>query len=237
MKLVGSLYRGLATLGVTTLFLVASVSVAAAFGPRVPQIALNGASLQGYLNGIGESINVSTDQVDGQVWTTSVSGNATFTLMIELAGNAGSNAIGVYNSNGPANPPLFQIFPGAATAGWFATSHFGSGNLVVTLFDQNSIIQGQTFYAGVNANGFGFYLQGPGGTFYSQDSRNAGGNARVLTYLGTGVNFGEWWQCFEDLAPGASDDDFDDAVLLLQSVVPTPVNASTWGKIKTLYRK
>lgn len=235
MRLARILFRGTATCGVAVAMLVASASIAAAFGPRVPQIPAVGGALQGYLNGVGESINVNTDQVDGQVWTTSVSGNASFTLMIEVAGNAGANALGVYNTNGPPVPPLFEIFPGAATAGWFATAHFASGNLTVTLFDQNAIIQGQNFYAGVNANGFGFYLSGPGGTFYSQDARN-GGTAQILTYAGTGQNFGDWWECFEDLAPGATDSDFNDAVLMMQSVVPTPVNATTWGKMKSLYR-
>jgi hypothetical protein len=182
---------------------------------------------------------VTTDQLDAQVWTSSISGNATFTLMIELAGNAASNAIGIYNTAGPPNPPLFQVFPGAASAGWFATAHFAGGNLTVTLFDNNSIIQGQSFYAGVNANGFGFYLQDPlsGTTYYSQDGRNAGGVAQILTYAGTGQNFGDWWECFEDLQVGAgSDQDYDDAVLLLQSVVPTPTHSNTWGALKALYR-
>lgn len=215
--------------------LVLSASTAsAAFNLRSPQVGIGGGSLQGYLNGVGESINVTTDQLDAQVWTSSISGNSTFTLMIELAGNAASNNIGIYNTNGGPVPPLFQVFPGAAGAGWFATAHFGSGNMVVTLFDNNSLIVGQTFYAGVNANGFGFYLQGPGGLFYSEDARNIGGAAKMLTFAGTGQNYGDWWACFEDLV--ASDNDFDDAVLLLQSVVPTPAAARTWGAVKALYR-
>jgi len=237
MRLAKRLFRGLATVGVATAILVTSASIAAAaFGPRVPQITVNGGTLQGYLNGVGESINVLTDQIDGQVWNSSVSGNATFTLMIELSANPANNAIGVYNTNGPPVPPLFNIFPGTASAGWFATAHFGGGSLVVTLFNQNAVIQGQITYAGVNADGFGFYLTGLGGTFYSDDARN-GGSARILTYAGTGNNFGDWWECFEDTGAAVSDDDFDDVVLLLQSVVPTPVNASTWGKLKTLYRQ
>lgn len=236
MRLGKKSLHSLATVGVATALLVGSFSTASAFGPRVPQIVFNSASLQGYLNGVGEAINVNTDQVDGQVWTSSVSGNSTFTLMIELAGNAAANTIGLYNTGGPPVPPLYQVFPGAATAGWHALAHFQGGNLVVTLFDQNSIIQGQNFYAGVNANAFGFYISGPGGTWYSQDSRN-GGAAQILTYAGTGQNFGEWWECFEDEAYGTGDKDFEDAVLLLQSVVPTPANASTWGKLKSLYRQ
>lgn len=213
----------------------ASSADASLFPPRSPQVVFNSASLQGYLNGVGESINVTTDQLDAQVWTSTVSGNSTFTLMIELAGNAAANNIGIYNTNDPPNPPLFQVFPGAASAGWFATAHFGSGNLVVTLFDNNSLIQGQTFFANVNPNAFGFYLQGPGGTFYSEDSRN-GGAAQMLTFAGTGQNYGEWWECFEDLPRAGGDGDFNDAVLLMQSVVPTDVAGASWGRLKALYR-
>jgi len=236
MKLVNRFQRQLVTAALAAVILIVSASAASAFGPRVPQVALNGASLQGVLNGFGESINVYTDQVDAQRWTSSVSGNATFTLMIELAGYAASNEIGVYNAADPPNPPLFTIFPGAATAGWFATCHFGpGGSLTVLLYDQNAVSQGSTGYAGVNRMDFGFYLKGPGGTFYSQDSRNSG-NAQILTYLGTGQNYGDWWECFEDLPWNSGDNDFDDAVLLLQSVAPTPVSAHTWGALKALYR-
>lgn len=202
----------------------------AAFPPRAPQIPFLNGSLQGYLNGVGESINTLTDQIDAQTFITSVSGNAEFTLMIELAGFSNANSIGVYNAGAPA--PLYQVFPGAAIPGWFASAHFAGGNLVVTLFDQNSIIQGQTFYPGVNASNFGFYIQGPGGTFFSQDFLN-GGPPHMLTYAGTGRNSGDWWECFED-SPGPPD--FDDAVLMLQSVVPTPDRVHSWGSIKRLYR-
>jgi hypothetical protein len=217
------------------LALVLSASTAfAAFAPRVPQVPV-GPALQGYLNGVDGGINVNTDQLDAQVWTSSISGNATFTLMLELGAYAPNNSLGIYNTGAGPVPPLFQVFPGSATAGYFATAHFGGGNLVVTLFDNNSLILGQTFYAGVNPNAFGFYLSGPGGLFFSQDARNPGSAAQMLTYAGTGQNYGDWWACWEDLA-GAGDQDYDDAVLLLQSVVPTPTSARTWGAIKALYR-
>lgn len=214
---------------------VASMAMTAqAFSPRVPQVAVGGGSLQGYLNGVGEAINVNTDQLDAQTWSTTVSGNSTFTLMLEYAGNAGSNALGVYNGNA-ASPALYQVFPGVAIPGWYATAHFGtSGSLVVSLFDDNSAYQGQSSYSGVNKNNFGFYLQGPGGTFYSQDYRNPGGDAMVLTYAGTGVNAGSWWQCFEDTHPG--DRDFEDAVMFVESVNPVPAANTSWGRLKGLYR-
>ncbi|MFI5371582.1 MAG: hypothetical protein ACHQ52_08495 [Candidatus Eisenbacteria bacterium] len=223
--------------GMAVAVLAAAVpNVSHAFTLRSPQVGFNSTSLQNYLNGIGESITVTTDQLDAQVWTSSISGNSTFTLMIELAGNAASNNIGLYNTNDPsATPALFQLFPGAAGAGWYVTAHFAGGNVSVALFDNNGVFQGSTFYPGVNANGFGFYLQGPGGTFYSQDGRN-GGDPQMLTYAGTGVNFGEWWECFEDLPYLGSSADFDDAILLLQSVVPTATHAQTWGGVKSSYR-
>ncbi len=213
--------------------IVASASPAAA-APRVPQIALCDGSLQSYFNGVGESISVLTDQIDAEVWTTGVSGNADFTYMVELAGFADQNAIGVYNTV-EASPTLFQVFPGAAGAGWSAYLHFGAGNLIVTLFN-NGVPQGSTTHFGVDAHKFGFYLQGPGGTFYSQDARN-GNLAQVLTYLGTGVNSGDKWVCFEDLPyqyPNCLTD-FEDAVLLVQSVNPVPVDGRTWGQLKILY--
>jgi hypothetical protein len=217
---------------------VASASSASAYPLRSPQAAMNPASLQGYLNGLGQTVTVTTDQLDAQAFTSSASGNSEFTLMIELAGNAASNNIGIYNAGGPPAPPLYQLFPGAASAGWIAVAHFGPapGALKVQLFDDTFTFQGQNIYGGVDKNNFGFYLQGPGGLFYSQDARN-GGNVQVLTYAGTGQNANDLWECFEDLQVGAgSDQDYDDAVLEVQSIVPTPTASTSWGKIKARYR-
>lgn len=208
---------------------------------RVPQIPVLGGSLQGYLNSVGETINVNTDQQDVQRWTSTVSGNSTFTLQVELtAGNAPSNGIGIYNAS-PAVPPLYLVFPGAATAGWFAVASFRTlpTRLVVNLFDNNANLMGTTTYlAGPpDRNDFGFYLSGPGGLFFTQDARNAGGVAQALTYAGTGINSGNWWLVWEDLNRAAgADDDFEDAVLFLESVNPTPVAKTTWGSLKSRFR-
>lgn len=224
---------------VASLAVVAVAPAQAQYSPRVPQIVFSTGSLQGYLNGLGESINVATDQVNAQVWQTGVSGNTEFTLMIELAGNAPANNIGIYNATDPNPvPALFQVFPGAASAGYFANVTFRNSpsRAIVTLFDDQANILGQTTYLGVDRTAFGFYIQGPGGLFFSQDLRNVSGEPHVLTYAGTGINAGEWWQCFEDLAGQGLGADFDDAVLLLQSVVPTPASTTTWGRLKGLYR-
>lgn len=231
----------LGMLFIATIFLglASMVTPGNAASLRSPQVSIGSGSLQSYLNSVSEAINVTTDQQDVQTWTTTISGNTTLTLMLELAGFAGNNSYGLYNTGDPsATPTLFQVFPGGAAPGWFATAHFGAGGaLIVSLFDENAIYQGQTSYAGINKYAFGFYIQGPGGTFYSQDSRN-GGTANVLTFAGTGQNFGNWWQCFDDQAYNAGDHDFDDGVIFVESVNPQPVptRPTTWGNIKSRYR-
>jgi hypothetical protein len=205
--------------------------IAQAAGLRSPQIAFNSASLQTYLGTtLGQGINTTTDQLDLQVFTTSVSGNAAFTLMAEFTGNAAANEVGVYNAGDPsATPTLFPLLPPSAGPGWYVTVHFGSGNLVATLFDNTAT------YTGVSQAAFAFYIKGPSGTFYSQDSRN-GNSANVLTYAGTGSSLGTLWECFEESAYNSGTSDFDDAILNLQSVVTTPTKSNTWGEVKAGYR-
>jgi len=225
-----------------SLALGALLTTAASAALRSPQVTVNGGSLQGYLNSKGESINVNTDQDAAQTWTSTVSGNSTFTLMIEFAGNAGTNTYGIYNA-GDVSPTLYQVFPGAAGPGWFAVASFKSSpnRVIVNLFDDNAVLQGTNVYLGADRNNFGFYLQqGPaegGQTFYSQDARNAGGNPQMLVYSGTGDNTGSWWLAMEDLSPSqGADNDFDDAVLFLESVNPVPTEATTWGSVKARFR-
>jgi len=218
-----------------SLSLVAMFATGASAALRVPQVVVAGGTLQGYLNGVGESINVNTDQDATQTWQTTVSGNSTLSLMIELSGSAAANSVGLYNAGNPA-PPLYQVFPGAAAAGWFAVASFQTGptRVVVNLFDNFANLMGVTTYLGADASNFGYYLQGPGGLFYTQDARNPGGAAQALTYAGTGNNAGQWWLCWEDAAN--SDRDFDDAVLFLESIAPTPVGKTTWGALKRRFR-
>lgn len=222
----------------TALFAIAILASTASAALRVPQITVLGGSLQGYLNTADGGINVATDQNAVQRWAATVSNNSTFTVQIELAGNAASNNIGIYNASA-ASPALYQVFPGAASSGWFAVASFRNAptRVIVNLFDASAALQGTTVYLGADRNDFGYYLSGPGGLFYTQDSRNPGSAAQALTYGGTGLNAGSWFLCFEDLPiGGGSDQDYDDAVLFLESVNPTPVAKTTWGTLKSRFR-
>ncbi len=199
-------------------------------------------SLQTYFTNHGQTINTNTDQVaDTQRWISTISGNSAMTLMIEIAADANGNSIGAYNAGDPS-PTLCQILPGTANAGDFAVASFRSGpdRLVVNLFDASATtLLSTTTYLNMDIHNFGFYIQNPGGgTGYSQDARNAGDLARMLVYAGTGSSLGNWWLCFEDLSPGDPDDDrdFDDAVLFVESINPTPVTKSSWGALKSRFR-
>lgn len=220
---------------VATLVATASVSTAAL---RVPQIPVLGGGLQTYFNSIGESINVNTQQDGAQSWSRTSSTNSAVSLLIEQSANAGANSIGIYNASAGA-PALYQVLPAAAAPGWFATAGFRTApvRVVVNLFDANAVLQGSTTYLGADASNFAFYISGPNGTFYQQDARNPGAQAQVLSYAGTGVNAGTWLLAFEDDASNLSDRDFDDAVAQVESVNPTPVSSTTWGSLKTLFKK
>jgi hypothetical protein len=202
---------------------------------RVPQVPFNFGPLQGYLNVVDPGINVATQQVDAQVWSVSITGNTDFTLMLKSGLGLG-NSVGVYNGNAPLGPipPLFQVFPGGAVAGWYATLHFAGGNLTVSLFNQLSVFMGNTFYPGVNANDFGFYTQGPGGLWFSQDNRNLPPGPQMLVYNSVALP-GDFWLCFEVL-PYGPPATFDGVVINVQSIRPTPVAATTWGGLKAKYR-
>lgn len=234
-------FRGMSTGFAMACALACALHTPAAAAPlRAPQIPLqtgwDGVSLQSYMNSIGEGMNTLTDQLDLQTWEAPGTGNATFQLKMEIAGYAGQNNIGIYNA-AEISPTLYQVFPGSAAPGWHATCLFTSGGgLTVQLFDGSNALQSTTVYTGVAIDNFGFYLAGPGGTFYSQDARNAGGRPQVVAYAGTGVYSGRWWECFEDLPYAQSNVDFQDSILLLDSIQPTPIRGNSWGALKQLYR-
>jgi hypothetical protein len=88
---------------------------------------------------------VLTDQNAAQTWASTVSHNATFTLMIEFAGNEEHQRHRDLQRR-DAVPALYQVFPGAASSGWFAVASFLSGptRVSVNLFDQNAVLGAAT---------------------------------------------------------------------------------------------
>ena len=228
--------KRVATILVGLIALVAAAGSASA-ALRVPQVAIAGGSLQGYLNSQGEAINVLTDQNAVQRWQSTVSNNSTFTMQIELAGNAASNTIGLYNASGPPVPALYQLLPGAATTGWFAVASFRSGpvRVIVNMFDDNGAPVGRRFFPRRRQDRLRHLPRWAGRLVLLAGCpqcrwRSAGGDVR-----GHGHQQWPWWVAFEDTPFAGSDHDFNDAVLFCESINPTPVNKTTWGSLKARF--
>jgi hypothetical protein len=241
--------RAATNLIVSLVALVASATLAHA-ALRVPQVPVVGGGLQAYLISVGESINVNTDQDATQTWSHTISGTTTYTIMFQSSPNANIQQFGLYNASAVI-PPLFFLMSGSVGPEGFSTATFQPGNiLVVNRFDAIGNFLSTTTFGGVDPNNFGFYLSTNAGTVFTQDGRNPGGAARAIVFRGTGANTGTWWLCWDELllaapaslttsAPsgvvGPGDQDFDDLVVMLESVNPTPVSKTSWGQLKSRF--
>ena len=198
------------------------------------------ASLQDTLDNItvGGNSSVSaandclSDDLDSS-WILDATGGAVTSMIIELAGQATTNTFGVYETGDSGN--FVQLFDGAATAGSQATLTIkANGDVLV-----NQVLEGN--FGGTKT--FGFYLGTRKGTFFSNSSLNNDDMSdHLLAYQGTGdlvqlptFNPGEWNPneyilAWEDLPFGnyKYDGDFNDMVLMIESVQPVPVPAAVW---------
>jgi hypothetical protein len=207
-------------------------------GLCVPQTNFSCTSLQNNLNAWGESIDVLTQQQEGLVWGSSVSTNTTMTIQFQLAGNPNHDEFGIVglSSTGPSG--FFPVFPSANFGtGWFAVASFRPGNVLkVNIFDPSATLVGSATYSGVDRTRFAYYLKNSNGTFYSHVGYNLDGKIHSLVYAGTGANTGCWWMAWEDsLNPDASAD-YNDGLMFLESLNPTPVSRTTWGTVKSRFR-
>jgi hypothetical protein len=221
---------------VSLVALVASATFASA-ALRVPQVPVIGGGLQAYLNSVGESINVLTDQQADQTWTHTSSNTTTYTIQFQSSPNAPIQQFGLYNA-GAVIPPLFFLMSGSVGPLGFCTATFKPGNImIVNRFDALANFLSTTTFGGVDQTNFGFYLSTSAGTVFTQDARNPGGLARALAFLGTGANAGQWWLAWDEPLAGApGDQDYDDLVVLMESLSPTPVSKTTWGALKLRFR-
>lgn len=227
-----------------TMLIAGSLPDSAAAQLRSPQVPVLTGRLQAYLNGVGEHINVATDQRDDSLLAVvHCSGkNTTQTLQLELAraDDASPDSVGIYNT---ASTGLDRVtlFPAEAVSGWFTVVSFrhNPDRIIVNMFDAvaNLVITRAT--PGGDQAHSGIWIQGPGGTFFSEAARNPLGAVQVLSFAGTGINSGSEWLCIEDQPIGAgSDQDYDDLVIFSEppSECPTPVQRSSWAAVKERFR-
>ena len=221
---------------------IAALLVAALVTPahallRSPQVPVTGAALRNLLNAQGQTINVSTDQQQATgFFGVYLTQPATHFFVFDFGKH--QDDLVVFDSSNPSSP-LYVISPAGIANGWFTEVSFRDSPLrmVVNLFDAASTFQGTTTYVGLGLSFMGLATSGAGGVFYPYDAKNPGSRAQVLAFLGTGAHQGSTWLCGENQTPAnGGDDDFADAVFLLESLNVTPVQRTSWGTLKQRFR-
>jgi len=211
--------------------LMLSLSAAPAFALlRVPQVAVQGTGLQQLFNGLGQTIDVATQQHYTPGFTgIFVTQPPTYFIASHAAGDG---QLSLYNVGSPS--PLFLILPSSLPDGWHAAVTFDAPpeRAIVQLFDAAEVLQGTTTHTGVNLFGLSLAVSDASGSFYADDPLNPGGSPRLLSFLGTGSHSSDVWLAVETDGDG----DFMDAVFLLQFFAPVPVERETWGALKRRFR-
>lgn len=190
---------------------------------------VSGSSLQTALTSAGAAVDVNNDQVADSYWMIGSSTVAVTNILFEFAGFANSTAFGVFDMNDVSNK--LQVYGGAASPGaiaLIANSTVSGGRQFCTapLFSSPTC----TVF---NGGQFGFYLQTESGTFYSDTKLNDDNFDHLVAYQGnysgsnpSYINGSPWLAneyvlAWEDLW-GGGDADYDDFVVLVESVVSVP---------------
>lgn len=177
------------------------------------------------------SVNVLTDSVADDTdssWQITATGSSVATIVIELAGYAGTNSFGVYNGINSV-----QLFDGAASQGNSVTIGLWDNLDGTYNVEKNSANTGVVW----NSPTFGYYLDTPGETFFSDTTLNPDDTDHMVAFQGEGDWFqipnrpaGTWTVdeyvlAWEDLYNGG-DKDYNDFVVMVESVQPIPEPAT-----------
>ena len=183
--------------------------------------------------------NVNTDQYSpDRLFEMEASGGSVATVIIELAGNANSNSFGIYDAT---NDNAVQLFGGPADQADQAMVSISQTGQVLVVYlqrDSNGNLTASSVWnsgTGYFSGGvFGYYLGTNNGTFYSDPARNPGGGDQMVAFRGDGDTIklpgnapGPWGSssyilAWEDVAYNASDKDFNDFVVYVESVAGVP---------------
>jgi hypothetical protein len=229
------------------LLLAAVVPATAIAALRSPQVPVTGSELQDFFDIHNPGLNVATDQDVTNSWQKSGSGLTTVTLQAEDAeGSEDLNAIGFYNTFDGAR---FELWDGNADPDAASVIQFLTGNqFIIHKYNSDGSANGDVPGSGVEPNGFGFYLEktdvavppaDPKDSFsWTTDSINKAFAARALVFQGTGAHANGWWVCIEDGRAQNADeiDDFNDAIILVETIAVSPVTKATWATVKARFR-
>ena len=189
-----------------------------------------------------QDVKVDQYQPD-EKWTIDAVAAANTRMLFEIAGNANSNTMGIYDLSDKTN--TLTLFDGSASNGFSSQLQINAlGNFVVTKFDALGLIQGQET-GSFSSLDFGFYLGTNSGNFYSQSALNGDFNGdglnddHMIAIQGTGTDsldpFGNgvvyrpftsnnFILAWEDLRFDANgiDYDYNDMVVAVESFIPVP---------------
>jgi len=203
-------------------------------GLRSPQVPVSGSALATFFASQGQSIDVNTQQLDLQQLSTDQTGFEVHTFDL----SSSLSEFGAYNA-GVVTPSLYAIAYAQQSPGYFELAAFRvmPARLSVMIFDESGGTPFSSTYVGADGSNFGFFVEPNAGVaLFTQDARNAGGAPHLLAFAGTGTRSGwTWLACETGTSAGG---DFADFVALVQltAPAPVPVNHSSWGRVKKLYR-
>lgn len=207
-----------------------------------------GKDLQTQLNNIttsGPNIDVYNGQYQPSAyWSIAASGGSFNKIMLEIAGNASTNTFGIFDPTNTSN--FLQLFAGGASAGWTTLLAQSGNTFTATYFNGTGGYMGQSSIT-LPGSLFGYYLGAASNTpsFYSDSSMNmpggpyTGGMPNMVAYAGNGSTYlngaqfapGEYLLAWEDQNYYNSDLDYNDFVVLVESVhsVPEPAALGIFG--------
>lgn len=190
------------------------------------------------------SIDVNEDQINDEfdsTWSITASTGSIATLIIEIAGYAGTNSFGIYDVNDINN--RLTLFGGPDNQLDSTTLHVSSDAQGGFNFDSYGVYDTGFRYNGsatFSTQNFGYYLSGTDSrqntfTFFSDTLLNEDEYDHMVAYQGNdqdvisldgGQTTGTWTDneyilAWEDLM-GGGDEDFNDMVLIVESVEPVP---------------
>ncbi len=191
------------------------------------------------------TINANSDQITNDLyWQPSLGtqSGAWASMLIEIAGNSAVNTFGIYDQAGNS----LQLMAGAASAGDKVSLSWSDVGLTAQFqdFDYKLVNGVLTKYLKSlttlaldtpMSQTFGFYLgtnpvvNGNQTIFKSDFNLNPDGSDQMVSYMGTAVNglgLGHYIIAFEDTSYNNSDKDFNDMVLVVESVNPVPEPAT-----------
>jgi hypothetical protein len=192
-------------------------------------------TLQSVLDGMWGpgAVDAANDQQSAGMWGfSSVPGSSIPTMVVEYAGNAGSNVFGIWFGSDTNSILTYDLLLGPAVGGvsFDAASLVISGNTMIVnsagfgipgcSVQVNCTPIGGITNPLINPSSFGFYLRNGQNYFFSVDQLNPGGDAYGLAFNDPGSD--TWALAFEDVQIPSSDRDFNDMVVKVESIQPVP---------------